>query len=174
MGREVRRVPADWEHPKCRDGGYQPLYDEDFESAASKWLEECIQWSKGEHPDQHADWAKSAKDHKYFWQWHGDPPDKNYYRPAWPESARTHFQMYEHVSEGTPISPVMETPEALARWLADNEASAFGNMTATYEQWLPICKGGWAPSAVAVIRKDGSGEMISGVEAMATAPTAPD
>lgn len=166
MGREVRRVPADWEHPRRTDGSYQPLYDEDFESAASKWLEGCILWSKGEHPDQHADWAKSAKDCKFFWQWHGDPPEEKYHRPAWPEEYRTHIQMYEDTSEGTPISPVMETPEELARWLADTGASAFGNMTATYEQWLAVCRGGWAPSAVAIVREDGTGEMKSGVAAM--------
>ena len=43
-----------------------------------------------------------------------------------PIEERTHYQMYETCTEGTPISPVMETPENLARWLADNGASAFG------------------------------------------------
>jgi len=56
--------------------------------------------------------------------------------------------MYENTSEGTPISPPFETPEELARWLADNNASAFGGMTATYEQWLATCKGLYAPSMV--------------------------
>ena len=74
---------------------------------------------------------------------------------------RTHYQMYETTSEGTPISPVMETPEALARWLADNGASAFGKMTATYAQWLNMITGdGCAPSAAFV---PGVG-IISGVE----------
>ena len=67
--------------------------------------------------------------------------------PDWPESERTHLQMYESTSEGTPISPVMETPEQLARWLADTGASAFAGMTATYEQWLAVARGGFAPSA---------------------------
>lgn len=59
------------------------------------------------------------------------------------------YCMYETTSEGTPISPVMASPESLARWLADNEASAFGGMSASYEQWLSTCRTGWAPSAVA-------------------------
>ena len=58
--------------------------------------------------------------------------------------------MYETCSEGTPISPVLGSPEELARWLTDNGASAFGYSTATYEQWLNVCRGGWAPSMVAV------------------------
>jgi hypothetical protein len=81
--------------------------------------------------------------------------------PEWPESERTHLQMYESTSEGTPISPVMETPEQLARWLADNGASAFGDMTATYEQWLETAKDGWAPSGMMI-----GGVMMSGVEGM--------
>lgn len=55
----------------------------------------------------------------------------------------------------------METPEALARWLADTGASSFGSNTATYEQWLSTIKRGWAPSLI--IRGPGFG---SGVEMM--------
>jgi len=67
--------------------------------------------------------------------------------------------MYETTSEGTPISPAFETPEALARWLTDTGASAFGKSTAPYEAWLSVCNGGYAPSLVMV-----GGELISGVE----------
>ena len=67
------------------------------------------------------------------------------------------------VSEGTPISPVLESPEALARWLADNNASAFGYQTATYEQWLATCLSGSAPSAIFSARTG----LVSGVEYMA-------
>jgi hypothetical protein len=62
----------------------------------------------------------------------------------------------------SPISSVMATPEDLARWLADNEASAFGDMTATYEQWLSTIKRGFACSMV--MQGD---RMDSGVAAMA-------
>lgn len=72
------------------------------------------------------------------------------------------YQMWETVTEGSPISPVFDTPEELAHWLADNGASAFGSQTATYEQWLVICKSGWAPSAIG----DAKG-IRSGVEALA-------
>lgn len=73
------------------------------------------------------------------------------------------FQMWETTSEGSPISPVFETPDELATWLADNGASSFGSNTATYEQWLGMIKGpGWAPSAI----MDSKG-LRSGVEAAA-------
>lgn len=68
------------------------------------------------------------------------------------------FQMWEATSEGSPISPVFDSAEKLAHWLADTNASAFGRDGASYEQWLRVCNGGYAPSAVA----DGNG-LRSGV-----------
>jgi hypothetical protein len=156
MGREVRRVTANWQHPKQADGRYQPMFDRTFAGAARAWLDEAIAWDNGIHEDLIRDPSLKAK-YPFWWQWSGGPPDAAYYRPEWSEEP-THFQMYEDTSEGTPISPVMETPELLARWLADTGASAFGDMTATYEQWLSVCRGRWSPSAV--VR---DGEMVSGV-----------
>ena len=76
------------------------------------------------------------------------------------------WQIWETTSEGSPISPVCDSPASLARWLADNRASTFGRMTATYEQWLAMIVGpGSAPSAVV----DGRG-MRSGVEAVSDPP----
>jgi hypothetical protein len=172
MGRSVRRVPKDWEHPKKEDGSgqYQPMHDEPFKRAAQDWLDACLLWAKGEHPDQNDEWAKEhnvKERYPFYWQYCGEPPDDQYYRPDWPEESRTHLQMYENTSEGTPISPVMETPEELAHWLADNNASAFAGQTATYEQWLATIKRGWAPSMIIPQHADGTGTMESGVSFMA-------
>ncbi len=71
------------------------------------------------------------------------------------------YQMWETVSEGSPISPPFMSQEELAHWLTDNKASASGGETATYEQWLAMIKKGWAPSMVI----DGNG-LRSGVAAM--------
>lgn len=71
------------------------------------------------------------------------------------------WQMWETTSEGSPISPVFDTPEKLARWLADTNASAFGSEGASYEAWLKtIVGGGYAVGSVLI-----GGKMISGVEA---------
>lgn len=105
MGREVRRVPKNWQHPKDKNQKPIPLLEEDV-------------------------------------------PNGNFY------------QMYETCSEGTPISPIMETPEELARWLSDHNASAFGSMTATYEQWLcTIYRGGSCSCYIT-----STGNIKSGVE----------
>lgn len=130
MSRELRMVPKDWEHPKREDGRYTPLFD--GYRAALQGFEDAIK-EKG---------LADAIDY------YGGGPMSEDYMPDWPDAERTHYMMYETTSEGTPISPAFETPEELARWLADNEASAFSNDTATYEQWLRMIRGpGWAPSA---------------------------
>lgn len=133
MGRGVRRVPANWQHPKDEmTGRYKPLYPgERYEARAQKFMEKAT-----------TEGLQAAID------WCGQAPDINDYMPNWPESERTHFMMYEDTSEGTPISPAFATPEELARWLADTGASAFGSETASYEGWLRVACGGYAPSAV--------------------------
>ena len=92
-----------------------------------------------------------------------EEPDPSDYMPEFSDDEARGWCMYETVSEGTPISPVLESPEALARWLADNNASAFGYQTATYEQWLATCLSGSAPSAIFSARTG----LVSGVEYMA-------
>ena len=149
MGREVRRVPADWSHPKYESwegrNGFKPLYDgAGYEAMRAEFMERAN--SKG---------LQDAID------WYGSAPDVNDYMPAWPEAERTHYMMYEDTTEGTPISPAFETPEQLAQWLTDNGASALGHETASYAAWLRVARGGWAPSAVSVA----GGPLVSGVEA---------
>lgn len=151
MGREVRRVPANWQHPKIErpnlrrgvmEKRFQPMFDRPFAPAMREWIAAWEAWDRGERPDY-------AKDETMpYWEYAGGPPHPAYYRPDWPDAERTHLMMYEDTSEGTPISPAFETPEELARWLADTGASAFGRETASYEAWLNIARGGWAPSAV--------------------------
>lgn len=163
MGREVRRVPAHWQHPKEYNSyrgeeTYKPLYDANWRERAEQWDIDRAKWESGERPDYASEYAADFP----FDQYEGQRPFSEDYMPSWPDAERTHLMMYEDTTEGTPISPAFETPEELARWLADNGASSFGSSTATYEQWLPICKGGWAPSMVV-----SGGFVQSGVEFLA-------
>lgn len=60
------------------------------------------------------------------------------------------YQVWETVSEGSPITPVFETPESLAKYLADNGQCLMGGNT-NYAGWLKWIKGpGWAPSLAMV------------------------
>lgn len=144
MGREVRRVPKDWQHPHDSEGRLQPL-SLGFKEYVEEWNQAAVLWANGEHPDQIE--SSAAERVLYgemaFAEW--DPrPNPQDFMPDWPESERTHYQMYETVTEGTPVSPVMNSPEELARWLVVNEH----HCSATYEQWLRVCNGGFAPSGV--------------------------
>jgi predicted acyl esterase len=159
MGREVRRVPANWQHPLDKNGHYVPLFDgADYQDRADEWDNDYKDWSEGWRPEYCKDPASRAMTcEEYF----GDRPNRDRYMPTWTEAEATHYQMYETCSEGTPISPVFETPEALAHWLADNNASACGYQTASYDGWLRVALGGFAPTMVI------SGGIIkSGVESM--------
>lgn len=70
------------------------------------------------------------------------------------------WQMWETVSEGSPISPVFATAEALGQWCADNNGGSWRRPGPSYETWMGMILGpGWAPSAVVV-----DGEVLGGVE----------
>lgn len=185
MGREVRMVPPGWEHPKDANGKFIPLLDHDYENAVRewetdnlpKWIEGARLWSIGLVKNYDGTTSSIAEaiaeakkrrpytyppDHPNYEWWAGDVPRKPSpaeYMPTFARDTATMLVMYEDTSEGTPISPAFATPEALARWLADTGASAFGGMTATYEQWLATCKDG---RAVSMVMQDG--RMMSGVE----------
>lgn len=112
MGREVRMVPPNWEHPKQQGwrgerGDLQPMYDRDYATARTEWIK-----GLSEHkPEEH--------DGIDFWEYDSNPPDRDYYRPYATEDA-TWFQLWETVSEGTPVSPPFATKEELAQYLAVN------------------------------------------------------
>lgn len=150
MGREVRMVPENWEHPKDENGKYIPLMNGDFSNILSKYKEEKLQWQKGFRTDFKGGWKPKSEDElkMSFIDWNGEEPKIEDYMPQWEDDEKTHLQMYEDTSEGTPISPVFSNANDLARWLSDNNASAFGGMTATYEEWLSMIGKGYAVGMV--------------------------
>lgn len=178
MGREVRMVPPGWEHPRepgtHGDGGprYRPLLKGPYSERLAEWDEGNRRREAGEV----ADWSKWPEEawkprpadmvSETYEEYAGSRPVIEDYMPEWPEGVATMLVMYENTSEGTPISPAFATPEELARWLADNEASAFADLTATYEQWLATIRRGSAMSAVLTTREGGPNTMQSGVAAM--------
>lgn len=146
MSREVRRVPLGWQHP----------------------MEWTKRWDRAEGRVMMKLVPKPLFERRILEMVlaDGDTPEPDdCYMPDFSSVPDDQMGvcMYETTSEGTPISPVFATCEELAHWLADNNASALGGMTATYEQWLAACRRGWSPSAVA-----DSGGLRSGVEALGT------
>ena len=66
--------------------------------------------------------------------------------PSDPPSGEA-YQLWETVSEGSPVTPIFATPEELAEWLIENDNTATEGTT--FEQWVKFIRGpGWAPSLV--------------------------
>ena len=99
MGRELKRVPLDFDWPRGEiwKGYVCPHEREEFTSQ---------------------DAFNDALD-----LWDGTPP---------PEGEG--FQLWETTSEGSPVSPVFETLDALCEWCEDN-ATVFGSQKTTREKW---------------------------------------
>jgi len=162
MGREIRRVPAGWEHPKESKLNYRthqmeerycPMYDEAFICAARQWMDAAIAWDNGSDPDT----AEHKAEHPFYWQWDSNPPDPERYRPDWPEESLTHYQVYETVSEGTPVTPPFATEAELVDYLVqhgdywDQKLTAEGTQPSA--QWSranaeAFVKRAWAPSLI--------------------------
>lgn len=91
-----------------------------------------------EHCKGEGEFWPSEEAKKQYEEWEEEEPPKG---EGW--------QMWETTSEGSPISPVFETPEELSQWLTDAKASSFGSETSTYDEWLAMIKGsGWAVSCI--------------------------
>ena len=92
-----------------------------------------------------AKWPSKAAEKRYD-KW------KSYEPPEGPG-----YQMWETVSEGSPISPVFATPEELASYLVQHR-----RQDGSYESWMKmICGDGWAPSMMII-----GGKTMSGVSGL--------
>lgn len=173
MGLEIRTVKADWEPPTTQRKNFfqnrkphpyepkdnwkqwNPHYDKDWLSAWRRFQIDRIIWYLKLPLIWIATmlglfWMKS-----YGWpKWNGtsyseedSEPNWLNYRPRWSNKERTHLQLYETVSEGTPLSPPMPDIESLARWCSENKGIWNSTDNMTYDDWLTFGRsGGWAPS----------------------------
>lgn len=156
-------VPREWEHPRDSRGHYIPMINKTYREAAQRWLDACIAWDEqdvdrlremGEYLPK-GDEENIFADHPYYWEWTDAPPDPEHYRPKF-DAPADHYQYYENVSEGTPVSPVFATRAELAQWLVDEYG--YSEDAAHH-----AAEGGYIPSAVAI---SGLGFM-NGAEGMA-------
>lgn len=128
MGREIRRVPPNWEHPRytkenvpygsenpdLQVGCYVALFNQSFDDAVAEWKEEFALWEAGTHEDI----KKFDLDGQEYWEWFS-PPSREAHLPTFQEEP-TWFQVYETVSEGTPVTPPFATLEELGDYLRKN------------------------------------------------------
>ena len=125
MGREIRSVPPDWEHPKDEKGRYVPLYDQ-------TWLQALLSRLRYDFP-----WHLKPKNWRYINEIAELWPNPKYYRPYWPKRRATAFQIYETVTEGTPVSPVFATLDELKNWLVEQGYSEYAADKFCQDKWVP-------------------------------------
>lgn len=179
MGREIRLVPPNWEHPKEKhynfikrisEERYMPKYDENYDEAVKEWNEGIVLWNTGKHPDQinHREEIEAGKvwegnlecfnDPDYYspekgynyWDNVGNPPTEEMYLP-YTEDECSWFQVYETVSEGTPVTPPFPTKEELVNYLVENGDfwdQRRGDGGWNKESAERFVKNEWAPSMI--------------------------
>lgn len=115
MGRQIRKVPKNWEHPKDEDGYHIPQYDRTYEQARKEYDRKVQTWEDGTHHRLIANPSLKAK-YPHYSDYDSYMPSPRLYRKEYEQSADC-FQIYETVTEGTPVSPVFESMEDMKEWL---------------------------------------------------------
>ena len=151
MGREIRRVPPNWEHPteKCihspRHGGC--AYARTHGGQCFKPLMQGYAEAKARFEKMQAEEGlQKALDY------YGEAPSMNDYVSDWPESEATWFQVYETVSEGTPTTPPFATREELVEYLVKHgdfwaQQDGEGGVSRKAAEAF-VMRDGWVPSMV--------------------------
>ncbi len=147
MGRELRKVPKGWKHPKNKEGRYIPLFDgNDFKKELSDWMAEKKQWDNGLRDDFEGGWKpkEGSEIEMSFEEWHGEKPRRRDYMPQWNEKELTHIQLYETTSEGTPKTPIFKADELekLCEYAAKN-CYTFADFRASKEEWMQMLSKGF-------------------------------
>lgn len=163
MGREIRMVPPNWKHPKGQHDEFQPMFNENFDDAFATWLAHFDRIRNGDLDEIERDcYAGEGKNPLAEWLADSPPPDRNYYRP-WRDDEATWVQVWETVSEGTPVSPPFPTKEKLIAYLVkhgDFWDQKRGHGVYSIEQATAFVESGYAPSMVI-----SGGQMARGIAA---------
>jgi len=85
--------------------------NQSFAEAKKEWIDGLLAWERGERPE-----FCTADADETYWEYAGAPPDREYFAP-FEKSECTWFQVWETVSEGTPITPPFATKEELVEYL---------------------------------------------------------
>lgn len=127
MGREIRKVPPNYEHPKrycphrpgCENTEYphcyQPQHDEHFEDRYNRWLNDFNKIKKEGLSEE------NRKYYKNLTEWLDDnaPPNLSFCR-LYKDNEASWYQVYETVSEGTPVTPPFATKQELINYLVEH------------------------------------------------------
>jgi hypothetical protein len=153
MGFEIRMVPPHWQWGAPNT---QPMYDRRFEDVVKEWKEGFLAWEAGTkfRPENLREDGSTME----YWEAERNPPgDRAYYRP-WKDEEATWFQVWETVSEGTPVTPAFHSRGELAEFLS-KFGTAWDDGPWGWDRATAFCKEGegWAPSGLINM---GTGEVV--------------
>lgn len=106
MSRAIRRVPANWKHPKDSAGRFIPMGETPYAVAEEEWQKGALNHDPAKHDGQS---YKSIA---------GERPSKDCYIEYDPKDAPW-WQAYEETSNGTPVTPPFASKEELIEHLMD-------------------------------------------------------
>lgn len=136
MGREIKRVHIDfdWRNKTIDDGGYCEIWKGYVLDSIKCFL--CEGTGKNLKGKECPLCDGSGKVYPII-----EPPE------GYEFEKKKGYQLWENITEGSPISPVFKTPEELAKYLSKN--NCWGSWNTPYETWLKMIKEeGSAPSGV--------------------------
>lgn len=180
-----RRNPLAYKPPGWPYSTWRPLLDESYQHAYWSWIRDRVVWwlcAMVAHPlaligvvdaaaGTYRGWRYKVSRplRETFSDWHGERPNPRRHRPAWRDRDRTHFQLYETVSEGAPLTPPMPNTDMLVHWCASQSDEVWvGTSNMTREDWERFfARGGYAPSGIYSADRG----YRSGIEAMSEPDT---
>lgn len=155
MSREIRRVPPRWEHPRFTsehpDVKRYPYLLGRYVSKHARTYEEALSDEASDRAEYDPKEFNGASYEEFYGSEKKNPEN---YMPAVDE-ATAWYQVYETVSEGSPVTPPFETTDELINWLV-NRGTNYGT---PYEERYSIkgaeslVQDGWVPSGALI---DGS------------------
>ena len=160
MGREIRMVPPNYQHPQVWRSygqiGYQPMFNRGYSEAVDEYRTEFARWRISECP------AKCEDPVAEFEAYYGPAPKPEYYRTYRLEDA-TWYQLWETVSEGTPVTPPFATKDELVDYLVahgdfwDQERRRKGVISVPVGPWKReeaeslVFGSGWRPTLMVMV-----------------------
>ena len=130
MGRELKRVPLDFDYPLHKVWyGYYMNYIPTCKSTEEEHCEQCREFARIKGV------ATSDFNCPMLDDYFGEVKAKLKELCEPPKGEG--FQLWETTSEGSPVSPVFETLEELCAWCETN-ATTFGSFKATKEEWMQM------------------------------------
>lgn len=136
MGRELKRVPLDFNYPlkQIWYGYFMNEISTCYSNDSKDYCEQCKKMAE----------IKGIELTSY-----GCPDFDNYFKEVKEKLKRLcevpegeGYQLWETTTEGSPVSPIFETLDALCEWCEDN-ATTSGSIKATKEQWKQMLSDGF-------------------------------